>query len=158
MKSTRGNTMERKLGSRKWFSGWNLSNTYTHQGMEELEIKRISLMQVWCAIAIIQSLSHIWFFETPDIAACQASLSFTIPGLSSNSCPSHPLLPPSPPALNLSQHQNLFQWVGSSHQVTKSIGALASASALPMNIQGWFSLGLTGLISLLPHNCTHFTC
>ena len=27
--------------------------------------------------------------------------------------PSHPLLPPSPPALNLSQHQGLFQWVGS---------------------------------------------
>ena len=29
--------------------------------------------------------------------------------------PSHPLLPSSPPALNLSQHQGLFQWVGSSH-------------------------------------------
>ena len=29
------------------------------------------------------------------------------------------------------------------------IGALASASVLPMNIQGWFPLGLTGLISLL---------
>ena len=33
--------------------------------------------------------------------------------------PSHPLSPPSPPALNLSQHQGLFQWVGSSHQVAK---------------------------------------
>ena len=32
---------------------------------------------------------------------------------------SHPLLSPSPPALNLSQHQGLFQWVGSSHQVAK---------------------------------------
>ena len=31
--------------------------------------------------------------------------------------PSHPLLPPSPSALNLSQHQGLFQWVGSSHQM-----------------------------------------
>ena len=30
----------------------------------------------------------------------------------------------------------------------QSIGASASASVLPMNIQGWFSLGLTGLISL----------
>ena len=28
--------------------------------------------------------------------------------------PSHPLLPPSPPALNISQHQGLFQWVSSS--------------------------------------------
>ena len=33
--------------------------------------------------------------------------------------PSHPLSSPSPPALNLSQHQSLFQWVSSSHQVAK---------------------------------------
>ena len=33
--------------------------------------------------------------------------------------PSNPLLSPSPPALNLSQHQSLFQWVSSSHQVAK---------------------------------------
>ena len=33
--------------------------------------------------------------------------------------PSHPLLTPSPPALNLSQHQGLFKWVSSSHQVAK---------------------------------------
>ena len=32
---------------------------------------------------------------------------------------SHPLSSPSPPALNLSQHHGLFQWVGSSHQVAK---------------------------------------
>ena len=33
--------------------------------------------------------------------------------------PSHPLSSPSPPAFNLSQHQDLFQWVSSSHQVAK---------------------------------------
>ena len=33
--------------------------------------------------------------------------------------PSHPLFPPSPPALNLPQHQGLFQEVNSSHQVAK---------------------------------------
>ena len=33
--------------------------------------------------------------------------------------PSHPLLPTSPPAFDLSQHQGLFQWVRSSHQVTQ---------------------------------------
>ena len=33
--------------------------------------------------------------------------------------PSHPLLFPSPPAFNLSQHQGLFQWVSSLHQVAK---------------------------------------
>ena len=35
--------------------------------------------------------------------------------------PSHSLLPPSLPALNLSQHQGLFQWVGSSYQVAKAL-------------------------------------
>ena len=33
--------------------------------------------------------------------------------------PSNPLSSPSPPAFNLSQHQGLFQWVGSSHQMTQ---------------------------------------
>ena len=33
--------------------------------------------------------------------------------------PSHPMSSPSPPAFNLSQHQGLFQWVGSLHQVAK---------------------------------------
>ena len=63
--------------------------------------------------------------------------------------PSYILSPLSHPVLNLSQHQGLFQWVGSSHQVTKVFGASTSASILPMNIQGWFSLGWTGWISLL---------
>ena len=37
--------------------------------------------------------------------------------------PSHPLVPRSPPAFNLSQHQGLFQWVSSSHQVAKVLEA-----------------------------------
>ena len=51
------------------------------------------------------------------------------PGVYSNSCPlsqwchlpSHPLSSPSPPSLNLSQHQSLFQWVSSSHWVAKEL-------------------------------------
>ena len=61
--------------------------------------------------------------------------------------PSHPLLPPSPPAFSLCQHQGLFQQV--THHISgQSIDASASASVLQMNIQDWFPLGLTGLISL----------
>ena len=41
------------------------------------------------------------------------------------------------------QHQSLFQWVLESGG--QSTGVLASASVLPMNIQGWFPLGLIGL-------------
>ena len=61
--------------------------------------------------------------------------------------PSHSLLPSSPFAFNLSQHQDLSQWVRSSHQVV-SVEASASASVLPINIQYGFPLGCTGLISL----------
>ena len=62
--------------------------------------------------------------------------------------PSYPLSSPSPPAFNLSQHQGLFQWVSSSLSGGQSIGVSASGSVLPINIQGWFPLRLTGWISL----------
>ena len=55
----------------------------------------------------------------------------------------------SPPAFNLFQHQGFFfsmnQFFTSGGQ---SIGVSASTSVLPMNIEGWFPLGLTALISL----------
>ena len=54
--------------------------------------------------------------------------------------PSHPLLLPFPLALNLSQHQALYQWIGLCIS-GQSIGASASASVLPMNTQDWFPLG-----------------
>ena len=62
--------------------------------------------------------------------------------------PLHPLSSSSPPAFNLSQHWGFFliSWVFTSGG--QSIGASASASVFPMNIQDWFPLGLTELISL----------
>ena len=62
--------------------------------------------------------------------------------------PSYPLSSPSSPALNLSQHQGLFKWVSSLHQVAKSIGVSASTSVLPLKTQDWSPLGWTGWISL----------
>ena len=59
--------------------------------------------------------------------------------------PSHPLLPPYPPAFNLSQHQGLAPFIPGG----QNIGVSASASVLPMNIQGWFPFGWTSWISLL---------
>ena len=61
--------------------------------------------------------------------------------------PSHPLAPFSPPALSFPASgsfpmSQLFPTGG------QSIGASASASVLPVNIQGWFPLGWTGWISL----------
>ena len=77
--------------------------------------------------------------------------------------PSHPLSSPSPPAPNPSQHQSLFQWVNSSHEVAKVLelqlyflilfllyyaGVAALASFLPKKSQGWSPSEWTGWISL----------
>ena len=75
----------------------------------------------------VQMLSRVRLFATPWIAAPPASLSITNSWVYSDSCPlsqlchqpSHPLSSPSPPAPNPSQHQSLFQWINSLHQVAK---------------------------------------
>jgi len=76
----------------------------------------------------VQSLSRVWLFATPWMAARQASLSIInsqsppkthVHWVSDGIQPSHPLSSPSPPALNLSQHRGLFKWVSFSHQVAK---------------------------------------
>ena len=64
--------------------------------------------------------------------------------------PSHPQSLPSPPAINLSQHQALFQWISFSHQVAKVLELELQHPVFPMNNQCWFPLGLTGLRYLLP--------
>ena len=73
----------------------------------------------------VQMLS--WLSATPRNAACQAPWPSPTPRVYPNPCPvsqwCHPTISssvtPSPLALNLSQHQGLFQWVISSHQVAK---------------------------------------
>ena len=73
----------------------------------------------------VQSLIHVWLFATPWTAAHQASLSITnsqsllthVHWVGDAIQPSHPLLSPSLPAFNFSQHQGLFKWVSSLHQV-----------------------------------------
>ena len=65
----------------------------------------------------VQSLSHVQFFATPWTVARQASLSITNSWSSLKLMPTESVMPSShlicfplsPPALNLSQHQGLFQ-------------------------------------------------
>ena len=61
--------------------------------------------------------------------------------------PSHPLSSPSP-AFNLSQHQS-FSSESALASGGHSIGASASALVLPMNIEGWFPLGLTDPLAVV---------
>ena len=107
----------------------------------------------------VQSLSHVWLFATPWIAACQASLSIT------NSRSLLKLM--SIELVMPSNHLILCHFLlllprlkqkGPSIRVFSSESVLrmrwpkywtsASASVLPMNIQDWFPLGYTGWISL----------
>ena len=75
----------------------------------------------------VQSLSHVQVFATPWITARQASLSITnsqsslkLISIESVMPSSHLILSsPSPPAPNPSQHQSLFRWVNSLHEVVK---------------------------------------
>ena len=67
--------------------------------------------------------------------------------------PSHLLSSPSPPSFNLSQHQGHFQWVSQFFTSGgQSTGASTSAPVFPMNIQGWFPLGLIGLFPCCPRD------
>ena len=78
------------------------------------------------------------------------------PGVCSNSCPlswwCHPTISssviPFDSCLQSSPASGSFPMSGLFPSGGQSIGASASASGLPMNIQDWFLLGLTGLISL----------
>ena len=84
------------------------------------------------------------------------------PGVCSNSCPSSWWCPPTI-SYSVAPFSSWLQSFTSSGSFLvsqffasggQSIGA--SASVLPMNIQGWFSLGLTGLISLQSKGLVHY--
>ena len=62
----------------------------------------------------VQALSHVWLFATPWIAACQASLSITNSRSLLKLMPIKSVMPSNP-----SQHQGLFQWINSLHEVAK---------------------------------------
>ena len=130
-------------GSSKWYQ--NMSSPF-EKSVEEGSSPLLA----------VQSLSCVWLFATLWTVAHQASLSFiNSQGLlklisiesviQSNHlilCHPLPFLPLVFPASESFLTSEFFASGG------QSIGASASASVLLMNIQGWFPLGLTGLISL----------
>ena len=109
---------------------------------------------------ILQSLSHVWLFVTHELQLVKLPCPSLSLGVCSSSCPlsqwCHPTIASS--VIPFSSCLQSFSASGSfpvNQLFTsggQSIGASASASVLPMNIQGWFPLGLTGLISLLYPN------
>ena len=106
-----------------------------------------------CSVA--KSCLILW-----DLMDCSTSLLCIplFPGVCSNSCtlswwcyltiPSFAI----PFSFNPSQHQYLYQLVSILQHVAKVLELQLQPTVLPMNIQSWFPLGLTGLISLQSKN------
>ena len=111
---------------------------------------------MWAGYVVVQLLSQVQLFVTPETAAHQDSLSFAISwrllkfmSIESVMVSNHlilcgPLLLPC-----LSHWQGSFPMSRLFASGGQSIGTSDSVLVLPMNIQGWFPLGWTGLISLL---------
>jgi len=78
-----------------------------------------------CCRSVTKSCTTLWphgLYSTPGLPAPHHLLEFAqvrVHWTGDAIQPSHPLLPSSPPAFNLSQHQGLFQWIACSHQVAK---------------------------------------
>ena len=83
-------------------------------------------------VVVVELRSHIWLFMTPWTAASTPGLpvphhlpkffQVQVHCIGDAIQPSHLLVSSSSSALNLSQHQGLFQWVSYSHQMTKILG------------------------------------
>ena len=109
---------------------------------------------------VVPSLIHVGLCDPVNCSTCGSPVHY-LPELAQTRVhrvgdaiqPSHSVSSPSPPAFSLSQHQGLFQWVSSSHQVTKVLELQFQHHSFQwMNIQDWLPLGWTGLISLQPRN------
>ena len=139
---------------------WNL---YNHR---RIRTKNIYPFLYWWTVKLFPCLGYCQFSSvaqscptlcdpmnrsTPDLPVHHQLPEFTqtpVHQVSDAIQPSHPLSSPSPPAPNPSQHQSLFQWVNSSHQVAK-YWLSALASFLPKKSQGWSPSEWTGWIALL---------
>ena len=104
----------------------------------------------------VQSLSHVWFLKLHGLQHARLPCPSLSPRVGLKSCPlsqwCHPTIlssvvpfssyPQSVPRSGSSPVDQLFASGG------QSIRDSASAPVFPMHVQGWFPLGLTGLISL----------
>ena len=118
--------------------------------------KEMLFMMLFVATAI-QSLSHVRFFATLRTATCQVLLSFAMSwsllkfmSTESVMLSNHLISATSFFCLQSCPASGSFSMILLFTSGGQSTGASATASVLPMNIQNWYPLVLTGLISLQP--------
>ena len=121
---------------------------------KEKDLPRPTIQNIY---VVVQLLSLVWLFVTPWTAACQAfPVLHHLPELvqthvhwvSDAIQPTHPLSSPSSPAFNLSQCQ-FFPNESVLHIKWPKYLSLRFSISPSNEIQDWFPLGFTGLISLL---------
>ena len=127
-----GHSSERTVGQRRHYWGW----AYSCRGPDA------GCCYCFCDSMHCSMPGFLLLHYLPEF--CQTHIQWVGDAIQ----PSHPLLLPSPPAHNLSQHQSLFQKVGSSHQVAKVLGLQLQQQSFQWIFRVDFLLGLTGLISL----------
>ena len=109
---------------------WCMSDVLT----DRHQTKNLMLNHIFVPLCLqfssVQSLSCVWLFTLScpyGLQHARLPVHHQLPELNQTHVhwvsdaiqPSHPLSSPSPPAFNLSQHQGLFQWLNSLHQVVK---------------------------------------
>ena len=138
-------------------SWWKFSFAVAPQTAKDTATEHHKFLVKTAVVIVVQMLSHVWLFVTPWAAAHQAplfsiiswillkfmSIELVMPSYHLILCCPLLLCLQSFPVLRCFLMNQLFT------SGAQSPGVTASASVLPGNIQGWFSLGLTGLISLL---------
>ena len=116
-----------ELGS-SWLH-WNHTHPYTFNNFPLIQTACTARLCLWrfsdqYSCSVVPDSLWPYGLPTPGLPAQHHLLDFTqthVHRVSDAIQPSHPLSSPSPPALNLSQHQGLFQWVSSLHQVAKAL-------------------------------------
>ena len=123
----------RKVASHLKILAWKIPWTEESGGLQAMGLKKVE--HNWSDWALMHAFSKFSSFAQSCPTLCDP-MDCSMPGLPAHHelpklaqahfhqvsdaiQPSHPLSSPSPPALNLSQHQGLFKWVSSSHQVAK---------------------------------------
>ena len=114
-----------------WQLTWRFHTLFTYENCQALGGKATTPTNTWMKILLNQFssialscpiLCNPMDCSMPDLPVHHQHLEFTqiqVRRVRDAIQPSYPLSSPSPPALNLSQHQGLFQWVSSSHQVAR---------------------------------------
>ena len=120
-----GDPLERGMATHSRTSTWKILGTEDSGRLPSMELWR-ARHDLEIQFSSVQSLS-VWLCDpmsrsTPGLPVHHQLLEFTqthVHRVGDAIQPSHPLLSSSPPAPNSSQHQGLFQWVNSLHEVAK---------------------------------------